>query len=524
MKHLVALLSTRGSVHLGICLLMSGGLAGQEIDVSWRDKVDPGVLGTLSVDSETEFIVYLEQQADLTAVSQLSEKASKGRFAYETLSRTSRATQAPLLEELERIGATYRSYWIANMIWVRGDPNLLRALAERAEVARIHANPWIRLAEPASSPVEGSRSEAVEWNIARIGAPTFWDAGFRGQGAVVAGQDTGYDWRHPALTGSYRGWKVGEQPTHDYNWHDAIHGDLDSDLGNPCGFDSPEPCDDRGHGTHTMGTMVGDDGGFNQIGVAPGAKWIGCRNMEDGFGSPVTYAECFQFFVAPTDLKSENPDPAMAPDVVNNSWICSPDEGCTDPTILQTVVENVRAAGIVVVASAGNGGSACETISSPAAIYGASITVGATDSSEEIAEFSSRGAAVQGGGWRLKPNISAPGVSVRSSLPAGAYGSSSGTSMAGPHVAGQVALLISSNPALAGDVSRLRQLSYGADLPRTTTQSCSGVAGTEVPNNTFGWGRIDLVLPLPATCAPTGELYADGFETGDTGSWSATVP
>jgi serine protease AprX len=80
-----------------------------------------------------------------------------------------------------------------------------------------------------------------------------------------------------------------------------------------------------------MGTIIGDDGGANQIGVAPGARWIGCRNMEQGAGTPATYSECFQWFMAPTDRQGNNPQPALAPDVINNSWTCPPDEGCVDP-------------------------------------------------------------------------------------------------------------------------------------------------------------------------------------------------
>jgi len=131
---------------------------------------------------------------------------------------------------------------------------------------------------------------------------------------------------------------------HNYNWHDAIHeNNPHTPPGNLCGFNSLEPCDDHGHGTHTMGTMVGDDGGANQIGMAPGARWIGCRNMEEGWGTPATYAECYQWFIAPTDLNDQNPDPAMAPHVINNSWACPPSEGCTDPNVLLTVVQNVLA-------------------------------------------------------------------------------------------------------------------------------------------------------------------------------------
>ncbi len=243
--------------------------------------------------------------------------------------------------------------------------------------------------------------------------------------------------------------------------------------------------------------IVGDDGGSNQIGMAPGAKWIGCRNMDVGVGTPATYAECYQWFVAPTDLAGQNPDPSKAPDVINNSWGCPPSEGCTDPNVLLTVVQNVRAAGIVTVHSAGNDGSSCSTVADPAAIYDESFSVGATSSNDTIASFSSRGPVTVDGSNRLKPDISAPGDSIRSSTRDGGYqGGWSGTSMAGPHVAGLVALLLSANPGLAGDVDLIEGIIEQTAVPRTTTQGCGGDLPGQVPNNVYGWGRIDAVAAL----------------------------
>jgi subtilisin family serine protease len=166
----------------------------------------------------------------------------------------------------------------------------------------------------------------VEWGVANVRAPQVWALGHTGQGIVVAGADTGIRWTHEALINQYRGWN-GTTADHNYNWHDAIH---ILDPIDPCGPDSDEPCDGHDHGTHTVGTAVGG-AGANQIGVAPGADWIGCRNMfASGVGIGVdfisTYAECFQFFIAPTDLSGENPDPSKRPHVIVNSWGCP--EGC----------------------------------------------------------------------------------------------------------------------------------------------------------------------------------------------------
>ena len=466
------------------CLAVSAS-SRAEIDAS---KVDRWVLEK-SAAGPAEFLVMLREQGDLRGAPSIASKTARGAFVADTLRAVAESSQRPLVSLLEDRGVPHHAYWIANMIWVRGDRALVEELAARGDVFHIYANPRVELSSPvASSPSAVDSPDAIEWGVARVHAPEVWALGFTGQGVVVGGQDTGYDWNHPALKNKYRGWS-GSAADHDYNWHDAIHSG-----GGVCGADSPEPCDDNSHGTHTMGTMVGS-AGSNQIGVAPGAKWIGCRNMDQGAGTPATYAECFQWFVAPTDLQDQNPDPSKAPHVINNSWGCPPSEGCTDPTILQSAVENTRAAGIEVVVSAGNSGSGCSTVEDPPAIYAASFSVGATDVNDNIAGFSSRGPVTVDGSGRRKPDISAPGVNVRSSVPGGGYGNFSGTSMAGPHVAGVVALVLSANPVLVGEPDRIEPLLTSSALPRTATQSCGTVPGTEIPNNTFGWGRVDA---LPA--------------------------
>ena len=389
--------------------------------------------------------------------------------------------------------STTSHYYIANMIWVRGSSDVVQALAERPDVAHLYANPKVMVDMPTVDLTASPESpQAIEWNILKVNADEVWQAGFTGQGAVVGGQDTGYEWDHPALKDQYRGWN-GSQADHNYNWHDAIHSG-----GGVCGPNSSEPCDDHSHGTHTMGTMVGDDGGSNQIGMAPGARWIGCRNMDQGVGTPATYAECYEWFIAPYPVGGTpaQGDPSKAPDVINNSWGCPPSEGCTDPNVLLAVVNNVRAAGILTAHSAGNSGSACSTVNEPAAIYAASFSVGATTSSDNIASYSSRGPVTVDGSSRMKPNISAPGSNIRSSVPGGGYqGGWSGTSMAGPHVAGVVALLISANPGLAGQVDALEDIIEQTSLNIapfiSPAQTCGGIPHTQIPNNTFGWGRIN---------------------------------
>src|SRR5262249_10682909 len=207
------------------------------------------------------------------------------------------------------------------MLEVEADIAVARALAAREDVSAVARNEPFR-PRPAPPPIEPAPSGAsvesaatVEANIALIGAPGVWARGFTGQGIVIGMADRAFVWDHPALKLHYRGFD-GVHVTHDYNWHDAVHDALPT---NPCGSNAPSPCDDDSHGTATAGLAVGDDGVGNQVGAAPGARFMGCRNMDQGTGTPARYTECFQFFLAPTDHNGHNPRPHLGPAVISHS-------------------------------------------------------------------------------------------------------------------------------------------------------------------------------------------------------------
>jgi len=456
-------------------------------------KIAPWVTEHTAGDQQAQFMVILADQADLSQAAALATKAEKGRFVYDTLLTTSQTTQAPIQQWLRGRGITYQSFYIVNALLVTANQETAEALAARSDVARVEGNPHVKNSFPqpgpaVAAPLGPEAPETIEPGVSYIHAPDVWAEGFTGQGIVVASADTGQRWTHNALKPHYRGWN-GSVANHDYNWHDSIH-----TGGGVCGPNSPFPCDDYFHGSHTTGTAIGDDGGTNQIGVAPGAQWIGCRNMDQGVGTPARYIECMDFFLAPTPVGGGTGDPTKAPDITINSWGCPTSEGCSTNT-LQAAVEAQKAAGIMMVVAAGNAGSSCSTVSDPPSFYDASYTVGALNTgTDTAASFSSRGPVTADGSNRIKPNIAAPGTGTRSAsnLSDSAYTIADGTSMATPHIAGSMALLWSAHPELKNQIDTSRDTLNSAAHFISSTQC--GTAGP--PNNVYGWGRVDILAAV----------------------------
>jgi serine protease AprX len=498
-----------------VAALASSDAVGQRVGgnaVNIANKIAPWVVEHTAYGQQAEFFVVLADRADLSAAANLPTKTEKARFVYQTLSEKAQRTQRPILQWLRDRNIEHQSFYIVNAILVKGTRQIADTLAARPDVARVEGNPRIQndLPQPEavdeSSNTSGGRPAAIEPGIQYTHAPDVWGLGFTGEGIVVAGADTGIRWTHNALKGHYRGWD-GQNADHDYNWHDSIH----DSVGNPCGNDSIEPCDDSGHGTHTVGTMVGDDGAGNQIGMAPGAKFIGCRNMDGGVGTPARYIECMEWFLAPTRIGGGDPDPTKAPDITNNSWHCPPDEGCSFDT-LQAAVEAQAAAGIMMASAAQNAGPGCSTVENPPGIYEATYSVGALNTgTDTIASFSSRGPVIADGSGRIKPDIAAPGNPTRSCTndTDSSYAAFSGTSMATPHIAGAMALLWNAIPSLRHQLTDSRDALNNSAVHISSTQC--GDAGP--PNNVYGWGRVDIFAAVGGGPSPTPTATATATTT-----------
>ncbi len=454
------------------------------------DKVERKVLDQTAAKGAATFFVVLKDKADLSQAKQIRKHGERTAYVYKKLNDFAGRSQARLRGLLKAANVDYKPFWIANTVRVTAGPKLLEKIAALPEVERVVAERRFQIPKPAPGR-DQARIQTIEWNIDRIRAPEVWSTfGDRGDGIVVANIDTGVQFDHPALVRQYRGNLGGGVFDHNYNWFDP------SEV---CGSPSLAPCDNVFHGTHTMGTMVGDDGdpGTNQVGVAPHARWIAAKGCESNSCSDFALLASGQWVIAPTDLAGQNPRPDLAPNIVNNSW--GTDNG-GDP-FYQATVDAWNAAGIFPAFSNGNNGfGVCGTVGAPGS-YVNSYGAGAFDINNNIADFSSLGPSPFAS--ELKPNVSAPGVNVRSSVPGGGYESFSGTSMASPHVAATVALMWSAAPSLVGDIATTRQLLDDSAVD-TEDLSCGGTADD---NNVWGEGRLDAFVAVDLSPrGPTGTL------------------
>ena len=490
------------------------------------DKIEGRLEAALDTKDSADFWVLFAEQADLAPATGITDWTARGQAVLDALRTTADRSQDAVRADLDARGVDYDPYFIANAVHVKGGTQALAEdLAKRAEVKEILAPRTYSLPPLTPGQVQDT-VDAVEWGVAAIGADDAWaDFGTRGEGIVVANIDSGVAFDHPALVGKYRG-NNGGVFDHQYNWFDPSR---------VC--PTAAPCDNNGHGTHTMGTMVGGDGA-NQIGVAPGARWIAAKGCETNGCSEAALLASGQWVLAPTDLAGQNPRPDKRPHIVNNSWGSS-NGAVVDPWYRATV-QAWRAAGIFPSFSNGNSGPGCNTSGSPGDNT-ESYSSGAFDVNGNIASFSSRGPGENGD---IKPNLAAPGVNVRSSLPGGGYGANNGTSMAAPHTSATVALMWSAAPSLIGDLGLTSALldDSAVDVDALTC------GGTVDDNHVFGEGKLNAhaavdrsprgpvgVVAGTVTNAATGAAVASAsvtitgpsnrtLSTAADGTYSSTLP
>ncbi len=461
--------TTRWTTLLILALLIFPLIASASPTTRPLAHIDAKVLHQAAAKNETTFWVVLRDKADLKPAQNITNWKERGDFVVNTLKTVAERSQAGIRGLLRSRGRAYESFWIANAIKVTADVATIQELAARPEVEQIINDEPYRLPEPIPGEEE-ARIQAIEWGIDRIRANQVWTTfNVRGEGIVVANIDTGVLHTHAALVNQYRGRQADGTFNHNYNWHDPA---------DACANGRATPCDNNGHGTHTMGTMVGDDGGTNQIGVAPRARWIAAKGCESNSCSNSSLLSSGQWILAPTDLSGQNARSDLRPNIVNNSW-----GGGGNNTWYQATVQAWVAAGIFPAFSNGNSGPSCSTSGSPGD-YPESYSAGAFDSAGAIASFSSRGSSTLGG---VKPDIAAPGVNVRSAWNNGSYNAISGTSMASPHLAGAVALMWSAAPSLVGDINATRGL-LDQTAVDTSDLTCGG---TTANNNVWGEGKLD---------------------------------
>ncbi len=429
-------------------------------------------------------IIHLAARSSLSAASSIGDMPARRAAVVEQLQQTAVASQENLIAQLnawqkQNAIQSIRPFWIINAVAATAAPGVIPQIAARPDVAAVALDVQHRYFDPLDFSFEATADDqqltvnnqqlvavdqlatSISWGVERINAPLVWHGlGIDGAGVTVAIMDSGVDWLHPDLFANYRG-NLGDTVDHSGNWY---HTSMPAIT---------EPIDLLGHGTHVAGTAVGQNG----IGVAPGANWIAVSIAdENGFIYDSDVHAGFEWIMAPDG------DPALAPDIVNNSW-----GGAPESVTFVADVAALQAAGIVTVFAAGNSGPEPETIGAPGS-YTDTLSVAASDDIDAIAWFSSRGPSPLTAAQN--PWISAPGTAILSALPDGKYGTMNGTSMATPHVAGALALLLSANPTL----TRLEMADILAEtaVPMTLTH----------PNNDSGWGRLDAYAAVASQTAP----------------------
>jgi bacillopeptidase F len=471
-------------------LLLSGLAASDAISGELRSDLETH-LQTLPDNAQVSVIIHLYEQADIQSLDLEFDRAKATRQVrheqvMRALKEAAQRSQPALIEYLEKAKRQghitgFTPYWISNMIIVKAAKSEINRLVNRYDVDFIEPNFEVELIRPVASGSGGNETNGigVTPGLKAINADRVWkELGITGAGRLVANLDTGVAGNHPAFDDRWRGTLPGVHWSE--AWLDRVY------LG------SQFPRDLRDHGTHVMGTMTGlGEATGDTIGVAFGAYWIACNAIDQWVGNEFDndVIAAFQWFADPDGDPGTIDD---VPDVIQNSWRIAAYFGGTYEDCdsrWDAVIDNCEAAGTVVTFSAGNEGPYSQSHGSPANRADSeyrNFSVGAIDATNynypyPIADFSSRGPTdCVDSDHPIKPEVVAPGVDVYSSVPWGGYAQNwSGTSMAGPHVAGIVALMREANPNLTVNQIKAILLNTADDF---------GTAGND---NTYGYGLVD---------------------------------
>jgi len=427
----------------------------------------------------------LDQYAGLKGM----QPQEKRQLVVEELKAFSKEEQSSLLSFLNSKSAEdykmIRQFWMANTMTIWASKSLIESLSLRNDIARMDIDEERILVDAIPSnpnPVIPSDKSILEltYNITKVNADDVWAEGYTGQDVIVSVIDAGVNYNHQDLLDHM--WISEEYPNHGYDFHN----------------DDNDPMDGHGHGTHCAGTVAGDGTAGSQTGMAPDALIMGCKVLgDDGSGNESSVWAAIEFSV-------EQGAHVLTMSLGwQHSW--NPDR----VTWRQTL-DNTLAAGVVASIAAGNeGGSTSnpDDVRTPGdcpppwlnpdqtLIGGISsvVCVGATNSNDNIASFSSRGPST----WEtidpfldypfnpelglIRPDVSAPGVDIKSTdaFNTSGYTFMSGTSMATPGVAGVMALLLSKNPGLSPEDICMILETTSLDL------------GDDGKDNVFGAGRVD---------------------------------
>ncbi|MHC1738629.1 MAG: S8 family serine peptidase [Ignavibacteriaceae bacterium] len=499
-----------------ISLLLLGTEVYSQVMVSTRLQT---ALANSEADEYVRGLILLRDQVDILGLdAQLyEEKATLQDRAFRVitaLQEKAASTQGNLIAFIEANLASkkifsYQTFWIANMIMIEAKPEIFQQLSNSMEISQLDLDAVLQYDRPTISSEGNLGTETTELGLRVINAHLLWQMGVTGLGRIAMNIDTGVYPTHPALQHKWRGTHVPINQA----WFDPA-------VPNPT---ATSDCD--GHGSHTMGTMVGRSlTTADTVGVAFDAEWIAAKTI---CSSPHTSnsVAAFQWAMNPDGNPLTITD---MPDAISCSWY-DPDVTNECTGIYVTTLNSVEAAGIGVVFSAGNNGPGASTVTKPknistnevnvfsvAAIDGALYNGGNLN---PIASFSSRGPSTCGGTGSLliKPEVSAPGVNVRSSGSATGYTFLDGTSMASPHVAGAIVLLKSAFPTLTGHQIKMALYNSAKDLGAVGEDNNYGKGLIDVYAAFLSLGTPDVIPPTPITNLSVTNATSNGL----TLNWTA---